>query len=281
MRFASINGRAHLVSPDGTMALDIDRASGGALPASPMDCFSVWRALRSWAAGRGDFDVPVTRDQLDAPSPSPRQMFGIGLNYRSHAIESKMEIPTAPLTFPKFSSSVNAPFGKVAITGTAVDFEAELVVVIADGGRDIPANDAWRHVAGVCAGQDISDRALQFAGKPPQFGLGKSRAGYSPFGPWLTSPDEISNPDRLTISCAINGEEMQRASTDDLIFSVPAIIDYLSSVVELYPGDVIFTGTPGGIGAMRQPPRFLQPGDTLTTSLHGLGDLHHSCVSAE
>ena len=152
------------------------------------------------------------------------------------------------------------------------------MVVIAAPGRNIEINNAWSHVAGVCPGQDISDRGLQFASSPPQFGLGKSKRGYSPFGPWLTSPDEISNKDEIIISCLLNGEEMQNSSTADLIFSVPEIVHFLSTIVELLPGDVIFTGTPGGVGVSRKPPVFLNSGDSIVTTLTGIGTITNRCV---
>lgn len=280
MRFAVMNARAHVVSPDGTSMVDIESASKGVLPSDPAACFARWNEVRRFAESLDTFDVPCDQQLLEAPSMRPLQVFGIGLNYRSHAEESGMEIPREPLTFPKFTSSINLPNGDVPIRGSVVDFEAEVVIVLADGGRNIPANRAWDAVAGVCVGQDISDRGVQFASKPPQFGLGKSLRGFSPFGPWLVSPDELVDRDRLTVSCALNGEEMQRASTDDLIFSVPSIIEYLSSLVELLPGDVVFTGTPGGIGATRKPPRFLHPGDVLTTTVDGIGTIVNRCVSA-
>ena len=271
-------GRSKVVSSDGKMMADVERSSGGRLPSDPNSCFARWSEVVAFANSSVNFDEPCDPTTLDAPSPHARQVFGIGLNYRHHAEESNMPIPTAPLTFPKFPSSINAPFGDVIIDVPAGDFEAELVVVVGSGGRNIEAPRAWDAIAGLCVGQDISDRALQFASQPPQFGLGKSRLGYSPFGPWLTSPDAVPNRDALHLSCHLNGEEMQTTNTDDLIFSVTDLVTYLSSIVELLPGDVIFTGTPGGIGATRKPPRFLAPGDVLTTSLEGVATITNTCV---
>ena len=278
MKFAVHAGRAKVVSPDSTSMLDLERASGGRLPSDPNSCFARWSEVVALANTTTNFDEPCVATELDAPSPHARQVFGIGLNYRHHAEESNMPIPTAPLTFPKFPSSINSPFGDVVIDVPAGDFEAELVVVVGSGGRNIEASRAWDAIAGICVGQDISDRALQFASQPPQFGLGKSRLGYSPFGPWLTSPDAVPNRDALQLSCLLNGEEMQSTNTNDLIFSVTDLVTYLSSIVELLPGDVIFTGTPGGIGATRKPPRFLAPGDVLTTSLAGVATITNTCV---
>lgn len=279
MRFAVLNGRAHLVSGDGRFLVDINRASGGSLPAEPNACFARWNDVRRFAESNPNFDISLDEKLLDAPSPDARQVFGIGLNYRTHAEESGMEIPTSPLTFPKFPSSITSPHGDVIVSGPLVDFEAEVVAVISTGGRNIASGDAWNHVAGICPGQDVSDRGLQFASSPPQFGLGKSRETFSPFGPWLVSPDELANKDALVVSCMLNGEEMQRASTDDLIFSIPTTIEYLSSIVHLYPGDVIFTGTPGGIGATRKPPRFLAAGDVLTTTIDAVGTITNRIVA--
>ena len=155
----------------------------------------------------------------------------------------------------------------------------ELVVVIATGGRHIKAGSAWDCVAGVCVGQDVSDRKLQFVTKPPQFNLGKSRERFSPFGPWLLDAKDLPNRDALNISLTLDGETVQSTCTDDLIFTVPALIEYLSGIVELLPGDVIYTGTPGGVGASRQPARFLAPGNVLVSTLEGHFSITNRCVA--
>jgi 2-keto-4-pentenoate hydratase/2-oxohepta-3-ene-1,7-dioic acid hydratase in catechol pathway len=151
-------------------------------------------------------------------------------------------------------------------------------VVISSGGRDISEADAWNHIAGVCVGQDISDRALQMATKPPQFNLGKSRKNYSPFGPWLVDAKDLAGRDALELVCSVNGNEVQREKTDDLIFNVPQQVAYLSSIVQLLPGDVIFTGTPGGVGMARRPPVFLKPGDVIESELTGISRIVNRCV---
>lgn len=189
-----------------------------------------------------------------------------------------MPIPEQPLTFTKFSSSIAGPNADIPIPGPTVDWEAELVVVVSSGGRDIPAGSAWDHIAGVAVGQDISDRKLQLATTPPQFSLGKSRRNFSPFGPWLVDARDISNRDAMNLTCHVNDTRVQAARTDDLIFSVPAIVEYLSGIVQLLPGDVIFTGTPAGVGAGSKPPVFLKPGDTITTTLEGVGTIVNRCV---
>ena len=189
-----------------------------------------------------------------------------------------MPIPTTPLTFTKFSSSVSGPNADIPITGSSVDWEVELVVVVGTGGRNISVADAWNHIAGLCVGQDISDRALQFASQPPQFSLGKSRKGYSPFGPWLVDAIDVPNRDELRMTCTLNGEEVQNTLTNDLIFDVSDTVSYLSEIVELLPGDVIFTGTPGGVGVSRKPQVFLKTGDVLVSTIEGVGSTTNRCV---
>ena len=277
-KFACKNGRSQLVVGPNNNIVDLETASNGRFSSEPIETFRRWAEVREFAATCTDAGVPCTTDELNAPSPWPSQVFGIGLNYRKHAEESGAEIPTSPLTFTKFPSSVGNPNADVPIVGDLVDWEVELVVVIAGGGRDISEADAWDHVAGVCIGQDISDRALQMATKPPQFNLGKSRQNYSPFGPWLVDAKDLANRDRLEVACTLNGEEVQREFTDDLIFSVPQIISYLSSIVQLLPGDVIFTGTPGGVGIARKPMVLLKAGDVLESHLVGLSHTINRCV---
>lgn len=283
MRFANVRGRASIVlstTPTGGVAADVERASGGKFGADPMQSFSNWQGLRELAAGNlASFGESFTNAQLGAPSPHPAQVFGIGLNYREHATETGAPIPETPLTFTKFASSVNSPFGDVVITVPTADWEVELVAVIGTGGRDIAMEHAWNAVAGLCVGQDISDRLLQRATQPPQFSLGKSRRGYSPFGPWLTDATVVAGRDSLTMHCTRNGSEVQRTSTDDMIFSVPQLIAYLSTIVELLPGDVIYTGTPSGVGGARKPPQFLAPGDVLVSTVEGLGSITNHCTS--
>ena len=278
LKFACKDGRAQLVVGPQNHIVDLERASGGKFTSEPIDAFRRWAEVREFAAGCTDSGVACSVDELNAPSPWPSQVFGIGLNYRKHAEESGAQIPTSPLTFTKFPSSVGNPNADVPIVGGAVDWEVELVVVISTGGRDIPESAAWDHIAGVCIGQDISDRKLQMATQPPQFNLGKSRKNYSPFGPWLVDAKDLAGRDSLEISCTVNGVEMQRETTDDLIFSVPQQIAYLSSIVQLLPGDVIFTGTPGGVGMARKPPVFLKAGDVIESTLTGLSHTVNRCI---
>lgn len=279
LRFASKNGRAHLVVGDDDRLVDLAEASGGRFSSEPIEAFRRWDEVREFARTVTSGGAPCDRSELDAPSPWPLQVFGIGLNYRSHAEETGAVIPAEPLTFTKFSSSIAGPNADIPIPSRTVDWEAELVVVVASGGRDIPAERAWDAIAGIAVGQDISDRRLQLATQPPQFSLGKSRKNFSPFGPWLVDARDVANRDALRLSCTLNGEQVQDALTDDLIFSVPAIVSYLSGIVQLLPGDVIFTGTPAGVGGSRKPPVFLKPGDVLETTLEGIGTTVNRCTA--
>ena len=163
----------------------------------------------------------------------------------------------------------------VILGGSTDDYEAELVVVIGRGGRDISPDDAWDHVGGLTAGQDISGRALQFAATPPHFDLGKSRDTYGPIGPVVVSTDSFENPEDLRITCDVNGERRQDDRTSNLVFDIPSLISYLSGILTLSPGDLIFTGTPEGVGATSH--RFLVDGDVISTTIEGIGTLSNRC----
>lgn len=274
-RFANITDRAALVVDDSFY--DLATISDGRIGPDPMDAIAEVANLHE--LGRSLDDVTPTGRldpaELGPPVPRPRNSFAVGLNYRSHVAEADMEVPDVPLVFAKFPSCLVGPGADVELRTNAGDYEAELVVVIGRPGRDIATADAWDHVAGVTVGQDISDRALQFAAKPPHFDLGKSRDTYGPIGPVLVSPDLLPDRDALGITCDINGERRQDGSTADLIFDVPALIAYLSSIVTLSPGDLIFTGTPEGVGATQGA--FLQPGDVITTTIEGIGTITNTC----
>jgi 2-keto-4-pentenoate hydratase/2-oxohepta-3-ene-1,7-dioic acid hydratase in catechol pathway len=275
MKLANHDGRAVLVL-DGSIA-DVHDASGGRFGPDPMSVYDDWPAFVELAAGVTAGTAPLAEASLRCPVPAPRQVFAIGLNYRSHAEESGMAVPSVPATFTKFPASLAGPFDDVELGADSVDWEVELVAVIGRRADRVDEGDAWTHVAGLTVGQDISDRALQFAAGG-QFSLGKSRRGYGPMGPWLVTLDEVPDPDDLALGCSVDGETVQDARTSDLIFGIPRLIAELSAVVPLLPGDVLFTGTPAGVGATRQPPRFLQPGSVLETWIEGIGTIRNRCV---
>jgi 2,4-diketo-3-deoxy-L-fuconate hydrolase len=278
MKIANLDDRLVLVLADGVV--DVATVSDGRFGPDPMAAYADWAAFTGWAAGVADSTAPLDESRLRCPVPRPRQVFGIGLNYRSHAEESGMAIPEVPATFTKFPASLGGPFDDVEIIGDSVDWEVELVVVIGEEAVHASEADAWRHIAGLTVGQDISDRQLQFAAGM-QFSLGKSRRGYGPMGPWVVTPDEVPDPDDLRLGCSVDGETVQDARTSDLIFSVPQLIAELSSVLPLLSGDIIFTGTPAGVGMSRKPPRSLQPGQVLESWIEGIGTIRNRCVAVE
>jgi 2-keto-4-pentenoate hydratase/2-oxohepta-3-ene-1,7-dioic acid hydratase in catechol pathway len=276
---ANVGGRAMLVR-NGQL-IDIQDRSTGVFPADPMLIFSQWRAFEEWAnyqQPRAE-DPEVSSDAFLACAPRPRQVFGIGLNYRAHATEADLPIPKQPMVFTKFPSCISAPNAPIVLSSDRVDWEVELVVVIGEGGREIKRADALGRVAGFCVGQDISDRRRQFGDKPPQFSLGKSFPGYGPVGPSVVGLSALPQPEDLWLSCDIDGERVQDARTSDMIFPVSELVSYLSRFVELLPGDLIFTGTPSGVGATRSPRRYLQPDESIRSEIDELGVLENRCLA--
>jgi 2,4-diketo-3-deoxy-L-fuconate hydrolase len=274
MKFANCNGRAAIVLADGIA--DLATASNGRFDPSPMAAYDDWDAVVEFARTVDRPTGPLVETELSNPVPAPRQVFAIGLNYRSHAEETGAKLPDVPATFTKFPSSLAGPFDDIELGATSVDWEVELVAVIGRRADHVAEADGWAHIAGVTVGQDISDRQLQFAAGN-QFSLGKSRRGYGPIGPWVVTPDEFPDRDDLALGCAVDGETLQSGRTSDLVFNVPRLVAELSSVLSLLPGDVIFTGTPAGVGVARQPARFLQPGNTLETWIEGIGTIRNIC----
>ena len=193
-----------------------------------------------------------------------------------YAEESGMEIPPFPMVFTKHTSCIVGPFEDIQMRSDIVDYEAELVVVIGKKGKNITIDNAWEHVAGLTVGQDISDRAVQFHATPPQFNLGKSFDTFGPIGPYLVSPDSVANKNAVHLECHINNELRQESSTDDLIFTVPDIISYISEFLTLNTGDLIFTGTPSGVGATQG--KLLKDGDIITTSIKEIGTIKNKCI---
>lgn len=285
MRLANLKGRSTLIR-DGK-ALDVESASGGRFGAEPMAVFTDWRGFHEWAT-TADYSTatPYAEEDLLAPVPSPRQIFAVGLNYRDHAAEANLDVPDYPVVFTKFASSLTGPVTEVAVPGNTMDYEAELVVVLGSGLKDVDADTALDAVAGYAVGQDFSERAVQQRPPAAQFSLGKSYPGFGPFGPAVVSSDEVPDAAALNVRCTITGptaqgqgaEEWtaQDGNTRDLIFPVGPLLSYLSGIVELYPGDIVFTGTPAGIG---QPQGVaLQPGDVVTTTIGNLGSLRNTLV---
>jgi 2-keto-4-pentenoate hydratase/2-oxohepta-3-ene-1,7-dioic acid hydratase in catechol pathway len=277
MKLANLGGRAAVIVGGG--AIDVERASGGRFGPDVHPLYDDWDGFRALADGLDpSLAEPFDEASLESPVPSPRQVFAIGLNYRAHAEESGMAVPEVPATFTKFPASLTGPFADVELPCATVDWEVELVAVIGRRADRAAAVDGWSHVAGLAVGQDISERTLQFAAGA-QFSLGKSYRGFGPIGPWLVTPDELDDPDDLGLGCSIDGETVQDSRTSDLIFDVPHLVAELSAVLPLLPGDVIFTGTPAGVGAMAKPPRFLQPGQVLETWVEGVGRIRNRLVA--
>lgn len=276
MRLANVSGRAHLVV-DGRL-VDIERASGGRLPADPM-------AILASPDGIAGLDVPddapaLSETRLDPPVPRPSKILAIGLNYRGHAEESGLSLPDEPLVFAKLPSALCGSTDDIVIPGgrSRVDWEVELVVAIGRRGHRIAERDAWSYVAGVTGGQDISDREEQFRSLR-QFTMAKSFDTYAPIGPVLVTPDELEDRDDIPLTCTVDGEVVQSSRTSDLVFPVPALIAWISRICTLEAGDLIFTGTPSGVGDGRKPPRYLKPGNVVETELEGVGAMRNACVA--
>lgn len=282
MRIATIADRAVLLTAD-DRGIDIARASEGKFGPDPAHIYENWDGFRAWADQvPRQADVTFTREQIGPPSPRPRQIVAIGLNYHEHAAESGFAAPDRlPPTFTKFVSSLAGPDVEVTLPeGGNVDWEVELVVVIGRTATGVGREAAWEHVAGVTIGQDISERVSQLAGPAPQFSLGKSFPNFAPTGPWLVTPDELPNKDDLALGCTVGGEQMQSGRTRDLIFPVPELVSALSRTITLFPGDLIFTGTPAGVGVGRNPQRFLRPGEELVSRIEGVGEMRQVFVAA-
>jgi 2-keto-4-pentenoate hydratase/2-oxohepta-3-ene-1,7-dioic acid hydratase in catechol pathway len=282
MRLANLESRATIVVDDGIV--DVARASNGAFSASLDKCLGQLDKLDAWyRSAQPTLTERVAiedfaKDVRLGAVVSPQQVFAIGLNYRQHAAETGVEVPKEPMVFTKFASSLCGPNAEVPIPGPSTDYEGELVVVIGTTLRNVDATDALDGVAGYCVGQDYSERDLQNRGTRPQFSLAKSFKNFAPLGPWITTADEIPNPNTLSIVTRVNGETMQDSNTSDMVFSVAELIAYLSSVCELRRGDVMFTGTPAGVGQARKPPIFLKPGDEIETTIEGLGTIRNIAV---
>jgi 2,4-didehydro-3-deoxy-L-rhamnonate hydrolase len=279
MRLADHDGRATVLVEGG--GVDVATASDGRFGPDIQGLYDEWEAFVSFADGAlpgSSPTVEVDESRFGNPVPRPRQVFAIGLNYRAHAAESGVEVPTTPATFTKFPACLTGPDAEVALPSGNVDWEVELVAVIGRRADRVAEADGWAHVAGVTIGQDLSERVVQLAAGG-QFSLGKSYRGFGPMGPVVVTPDELPDPDDLALGCAVDGEVVQQARTSDMVFSVRRLVAELSAVVPLLPGDVIFTGTPEGVGVRRSPPRFLRPGEALESWIEGVGRLRTTFVA--
>ena len=274
-KLANIEGRAALV--DGENYYDLETISNGKFSNDTSNALTNLAGLSELSEDLSKSEpTGLLHDvKIDAPISAPKNCYAVGLNYRNHAEEAGMDIPSVPMVFTKHTTCLVGPNSTIEMRSDHVDYEAELVAVIGHPGKDILKDNAWNHVAGLCVGQDISDRTVQFSSKPPQFNLGKSFDTFGPMGPYLVSPDSLQNKESLQIECKVNQEVRQKDNTNDLIFDIPSIISYLSEIVTLNTGDVIFTGTPGGVGVMEG--KFLKDGDVLRTSIEGLGTLKNDC----
>lgn len=270
-RLGNVDGRAVLVEGDGVF--DLERVSEGRLGPGARAAIAGHAVLHEIAAGLAGQqpDRTLADVTLGPPQPDPWQVFAIGLNYRGHAAETGKALPEAPLVFTKFPGCLTGPVATVEMASDTTDYEAELVVVIGDTVRNVAAADAWNVVAGLTIGQDLSDRELQNAGERPQFSLAKSHDGYGPTGPLIVSPDLLDDPDALDVRCLVNGEQRQSDTTHNLIFTVPVLVEYLSRMMTLHAGDLVFTGTPEGVGLATG--NYLRSGDVVHTTIAGLGEL--------
>jgi 2,4-diketo-3-deoxy-L-fuconate hydrolase len=280
MKLANIANRPAIV--DNGRALDIATASKGRIEPhlgvlSDVSLHDELRNLADSAASADwrDFD----RRELGRVS-RPYKAIGVALNYRGHAEESNLPIPDEPSVFAKFASSVVGPYDPIVVPPAydKVDYEAEVVVVMGAAGKNISEHDAWSYVAGVTAGQDISDRKEQWRKPINQFTLPKSYDTFSPIGPYLVTLDEFEDVDDIEVVGHVDDLEVQRGRTSDLIFSVPELIAWLSKRVTFEPGDLIFTGTPAGCGVRRTPRLYLRDGMVLRTEVAGVGTMENPVV---
>lgn len=257
-----------------------DLVFDGGIDAAMTEVIAGWPAQRAQleAAANNGQGIPLAQVSLLAPVLRPGKIFAIGLNYADHIAESKLGTPEDQVWFTKAVTAVNGPYAPVQIPKVSpfVDYEVELVAVIGRGGRHIPAEDAAEHIFGYCVGNDVTERAWQH--RTPQWSLGKSFDTHAPIGPWITTADEIGNVHNLDISCSVNGEVRQSSNTRNLVFNVFDQVAHLSRAMTLEPGDLIFTGTPGGVGAAMEPRRFLKAGDVVRCEISGLGFIENRLV---
>jgi 2-keto-4-pentenoate hydratase/2-oxohepta-3-ene-1,7-dioic acid hydratase in catechol pathway len=276
-----VGGADQLGAVVGDRIVPLNAAAPG-LPGDMIGLIAAWPAVAATvraAAEAGVGAVPLSQARLKAPIRRPGKIMAIGLNYADHIAESKMETPKEQIWFSKAPTSANGPYDAIEIPKVSqfVDYEAELVAVIGTGGRHIPRAKAAEAVFGYCCGNDATERMWQH--RTPQWVLGKSFDTHAPFGPWITTADEVPDPHALDIRCLVNGVVRQDSNTRHLVFDVWAQIEQLSQAMTLEPGDLIFTGTPGGVGAAMDPRQFLKPGDRVRVEIAGLGAIDNPCAA--
>ena len=283
MRFANDSGRACLVLAG--RVVDIAEASGGALNSDPMMTADLANhaRLKALAAAVDPADWPeLHQADLGPPVPRPGKIIAMALNYRSHAEEAGKAIPTEPHVMAKFPTCICGPYDDVPIGDLAmVDYEVELVVAVGRRCKGVAAANPWQHISGLTCGNDVSDRNEQFRPPVKQFSLAKSYDAFGPIGPTMITPDEVADPDDLALSCRVDGELRQGARTSDFIFDVGYLVAWLSRYVTLEVGDLIFTGTPGGVGDSMDPPTYLRDGQVVELEIEGIGTMRNRIVSGE
>ena len=260
-----------------------DAVIDSGVPGTMIDLIRQWEELKPQleamaAAGGG---MPLSSVKLESPVQRPGKVFAIGLNYADHIEESKMGTPERQVWFTKAQTSVNGPYDEIEIAkGTmTTDYEVELVAVIGKGGKHVSAADAPNAVFGYCVGNDVTERMWQHA--TPQWSLGKSFDTHAPMGPWIVTADELGDPHGRGIRCYVNGEKRQDSNTSKLVFNLWQQVEHLSTGMTLEPGDCLFTGTPGGIGAAMDPRQFLKAGDVVRCEIDGLGHIEGTMVAED
>ncbi len=276
VRFSSNGGAPQLGITNGRAVTSIVGKIDNA-PTEMIDLIKDWDHFRDALATISVFEIPLSEVSLHAPVARPGKIMGIGLNYADHAAEAGLDTPADQMWFSKAVTCVNGPFDPIErpLVSAALDYEAELVIILGKGGRHLDKAAAQKAIFGYCVGNDVSVRDWQV--KTSQFVLGKSFDTHAPFGPWIVTADEI-DPADLQIASYVNGEKRQSSRTSQLIFSCTDQVELLSKVMTLEPGDVLFSGTPGGVGAAMKPPTWLVPGDVVKVEIEGIGAIENVVV---
>jgi 2,4-diketo-3-deoxy-L-fuconate hydrolase len=280
MRIANVEGRGSLIVNG--RVVDVESATAGAITSDPMELVDLRNHPQMAKLRATEESRDIGEFKLGPPVPRPGKVIAIALNYRSHAEEANKPIPTEPHVMVKFSTCITGPYDDVFMHDLEmVDYEVELVLAVGRRGVRIPSCSAWEHVSGLTIGNDVSDRNEQF--RPPirQFSMAKSYDGFGPIGPILVTPDELQERDDIEISLEVDGELRQHARTSDFIFPVPVLIEWLSKYVTLEVGDLIFTGTTGGVGDSMDPPTYLRHNQIVEASIEGIGSIRNRFIAGD